>query len=242
MVHSECHPTRLNPLAERTCFSQVIIEKEAGAGSYFQKYPRHRQLISINKMRTGHDADLPARSEEFNLRHDWNSLVNGAAVGGQSILMQNFSNDYFPSADSLVEYLQHFATEYNLNIDYSQEVMNIAKPAGGTRPFVIKTAAGLEYGCTTIVVCTGLWKPLLPTFQGIEHLQTYDNMSVDPSDYVDQSILVIGNGNAALETAGNLIESANYVHVTSRSPVRLALATHYVGDVRLTGCASRTFF
>ena len=40
-------------------------------------------------------------------------------------------------------------------------------------------------------------------------------------------------GNAGMETAGRLLDVANYIHVTSRSPVRLSVATHYVGDVRL---------
>lgn len=57
------------------------------------------------------------------------------------------------------------------------------------------------------------------------------------ADYVGKSVLIFGKGNAGMETAANLLDVANYVHVTSRSPVRLALATHYVGDVRLTGRA-----
>ena len=32
----------------------IILEQAAGPGSYFRKYPRHRQLISINKRNTGH--------------------------------------------------------------------------------------------------------------------------------------------------------------------------------------------
>lgn len=37
----------------------VIIEREASAGSFYKTYPRHRQLISINKRYTGHELDLP---------------------------------------------------------------------------------------------------------------------------------------------------------------------------------------
>ena len=43
----------------------LILERNASAGSYFQRFPVHRKLISLNKRRTG-------RSDpEFNLRHDW---------------------------------------------------------------------------------------------------------------------------------------------------------------------------
>ena len=59
-------------------------------------------------------------------------------------------------------------------------------------------------------------------------------MSIDPSEFEGQSVLILGNGNSAMETASNLINVAGYIHVASRSPVRLTIATHYVGDVRLT--------
>ena len=59
-------------------------------------------------------------------------------------------------------------------------------------------------------------------------------MSIDPTEFEGQSVLILGNGNSAMETASNLINVAGYIHVASRSPVRLTIATHYVGDVRLT--------
>ena len=47
----------------------VILEKEHTPGSFYESYPRHRKLISINKRFTGR-ADAM-----FNMRHDWNSLL-----------------------------------------------------------------------------------------------------------------------------------------------------------------------
>ena len=48
----------------------LVLDKEPHAGSFFVKYPRWRQLISINKINTG-------RSElDYNMRHDWNSLLS----------------------------------------------------------------------------------------------------------------------------------------------------------------------
>ena len=84
---------------------------------------------------------------------------------------------------------------------------------------------------------SGLSTPDVPAFNGVEHLDIYDDMSVDPEDFKDKSILIVGKGNAGMETAANLLDVANYIHITSRSPVRLAIATHYVGDVRLSGRA-----
>ena len=65
-------------------------------------------------------------------------------------------------------------------------------------------------------------------------MERYDEMPVDPAGFEGQSVLVIGNGNAAFETASNLVGVANYIHVASKSQVKLTIETHYVGDVRLT--------
>jgi len=47
------------------CYRFVYVD----VGSFFERYPRHDQLISINKRHTG------KTNVEFNMRHDWNSLV-----------------------------------------------------------------------------------------------------------------------------------------------------------------------
>jgi hypothetical protein len=55
----------------------VIFEKAQVPGAFYKKYPRHRQLISINKRYTG------KQNPDFNMRHDWNSLL-WRAPGGQT--------------------------------------------------------------------------------------------------------------------------------------------------------------
>jgi len=47
----------------------LVLEKNSAPGSFFIKYPRWRQLISINKRAAG-KAEL-----DFSMRHDWNSLL-----------------------------------------------------------------------------------------------------------------------------------------------------------------------
>lgn len=49
----------------------IIFERNSNAGSFFEKFPRHRKLISLNKrfVREGRAAD-------FAFRHDWNSLID----------------------------------------------------------------------------------------------------------------------------------------------------------------------
>lgn len=55
-------------------------------GSFFERYPRHRVLISINKRSTGR------RNREFNSRHDWNSLLND----DPRLQFARYSQDFFP--------------------------------------------------------------------------------------------------------------------------------------------------
>ena len=48
----------------------LVLEATSGVSSFFRKYPRWRQLISLNKRHTG-------RPElDHNMRHDWNSLLS----------------------------------------------------------------------------------------------------------------------------------------------------------------------
>ncbi len=58
----------------------VLLEEGDSPGTFFKTMPRHRRLLSINKIHTGHD------DPELNLRWDWNSLL---------------TDDYEPTCQSL---------------------------------------------------------------------------------------------------------------------------------------------
>ena len=73
-------------------------------------------------------------------------------------------------------------------------------------------------------------------------------MSTDPQDYLNQSVLILGNGNSAFETANALTDTAAQVWVVGkrrvRSPLvacarpdacvlcRLAAESFYEGDIQ----------
>eukprot|EP00656_Telonema_subtile_P051771 TRINITY_DN7050_c0_g1_i3.p1 TRINITY_DN7050_c0_g1~~TRINITY_DN7050_c0_g1_i3.p1 ORF type:complete len:555 (+),score=125.49 TRINITY_DN7050_c0_g1_i3:700-2364(+) len=67
--------------------------------------------------------------------------------------------------------------------------------------------------------------------QGAEHIQNYDTMSVDPENYVNKSVLILGYGNSAFETAKVLTDNAAHVWVVGKRRLRLAVETLYEGDV-----------
>src|SRR5580765_3347682 len=80
--------------------SYKVLEGASEVGAFFRKFPRHRKMISINKVNTGVD------EEEVKLRWDWNSLLSDEL----SPLMRDFTERYFPDADVFVEYLKSFQT------------------------------------------------------------------------------------------------------------------------------------
>lgn len=83
-----------------------------------------------------------------------------------------------------------------------------------------------------LLVSTGLWVPQQVNFMGSDLVEGYESISVDPEEYRDQAILILGKGNAAFETAQSVMGRASRVHLYSPNPVRLAWQTHYVGDLR----------
>ena len=60
-----------------------------------------------------------------------------------------------------------------------------------------------------MIVATGVSKTYVPDIAGFELAEGYDVMSVEPRDYLDQRVLIIGKGNSAFETAENLMETTD---------------------------------
>ncbi|MEE6511949.1 hypothetical protein FKM82_018845 [Ascaphus truei] len=202
----------------------VVLERSDGPGSFFVRYPRHRKLISINKRFTGR------RNREFNLRHDWNSLLSRDG----RLLFGRYSHEFFPHADDMVRYLRDFSAglrvRYGANVSRVRVESNSA--AWNGHYFLLGDQAGLVYQCNVLLVATGLSLPNLVGFPGSEYAEGYETVSVDPQNFTGQNILILGRGNAAFETAENILGVTNFIHMIGRSRVRLSWATHYVGDLR----------
>ena len=90
---------QLAALLERDGHDYVVLEAGSGPGTFFATFPRHRRLISINKVHTG------STDPEFNLRMDWNSLLSD----DPNLRFGRYSRRYFPDADDLRRYLADFA-------------------------------------------------------------------------------------------------------------------------------------
>jgi thioredoxin reductase len=198
----------------------LVLEAGNGPGTFFSRFPRHRQLISSNKPHTG------SSDPEFNLRMDWNSLLSS----DPDLLFTRYSERYFPAAGDMVRYLADYAERFGLRIDYGTTVTGVTRAADGT--FTVTDDRGRAHAARRLIVATGVSKPYIAPIPGIELAEQYETVSVDPGDFTDQRVLIIGKGNSALETAGNLIETAAVIHVAGPSSVRMAWRTHYVGHLR----------
>ncbi len=199
----------------------LVLEGSDKPGSFFRKYPRHGKLLSINKRYTGRD------DSEFNLRHDWNSLLSQ----DETLQMRYYSEDYFPNAVDFARYLEDFAKKSSLNIRCQAHVSEISR-CQQSKVFTIKVDGQDSLQCQRLVIATGVERPYIPNIPGIELATGYEEMDLDPKTYQNKNVLIIGKGNSALETADHLISHAAVIQVISPTPIKMAWDTRFVGHIR----------
>ena len=197
----------------------LVLESGAAAGSFFAQYPRHRKLISINKVHTGFD------DAEKNLRWDWNSLL----CEDDAMPFKRYSKKYWPHADDLVRYLGDFATEHDLAVRYDTDVTRVERTAQG---FALTDAQGQAYTADRLIVATGVRRPYIPPIPGIEQCENYADVNIDPETFANQRVLILGKGNSGFEMAELLTETTALIHVCSPNSIKMAWATHHVGHLR----------
>jgi len=197
----------------------LILEKSDVPGSFFRHFPRHGQLISINKVYTG------TTDPEANLRWDWNSLL----CDEKDMWFKDYSQDYFPDPAALLTYLQDYAQRFNIGVRYNTQVVKVSKSKGN---FSVWDATGDLHTCKRLIIATGLFQPYIPDIPGAELCDTYSDHSIDTHEYVNKRVLIVGKANSAFETADHLIPVASAIHVCSPNPVTMAWQSHYVGHLR----------
>lgn len=197
----------------------VILERGHAVGAFFETFPRHRKLISINKRFTGSD------DAEFSMRHDWNSLLSDEYAP----LMKDYDTEFFPSADSLLRYLRDYVEQHGIQVISDTEIVEVSRPG---RRFELIDSAGNTWRANTLVVATGLAREMRPDVPGIELCESYWDMGLDTREYENQRVLVVGKGNSAFETADHLISAASVIHLASPRSITMAWKSHYVGNLR----------
>ncbi|HWC79138.1 MAG TPA: NAD(P)-binding domain-containing protein [Pseudonocardiaceae bacterium] len=210
--------TQLGYFLDRAGLDYAVVESGDSAGTTFRHFPRHRKMISINKPHTGWD------DPERNLRMDWNSLL------GDDMMPRftEYTGKYFPHADDYVRYLDDFAVKHDLRIRYGTRIASLTRDGD----FVATDQAGNTITAKRVIVATGFGRTYTPPIPGIEHAESYADVSVDPTEFADKRVLIIGKGNSGFETADNLTEHAAIIHVLGPSSLKFAWRTHFIGHLR----------
>ncbi|MEV6325441.1 NAD(P)-binding domain-containing protein [Nocardia sp. NPDC051787] len=199
----------------------VILEAAGDVGSFFDTFPRHRSLLSINK-RYNYFPE-----PEFNMRHDWNSLLSDDS----GPRFPDYSDDLFPDRDELRRYLHDYAAHFDLRVRFSCRIVRIEPEPD--RGFTLTDGDGNTYRCRYLFLATGAREPWIPPdIDGIETVPGYEDHSLDPADYTNKRVAIIGRGNSAFEVANHIAGHASIVHVFVKQQVRHSWQTHYAGDLR----------
>ena len=148
------------------------------------------------------------------MRWDWNSLLNNKLK-----FPTQYSSDYFPKADKLVQYLADFAEAHKINVVFNSNVVGIFKHNDN---FKVSTTSGQQFETKIIICATGFTKENIPSIEGIENCDTYASHSTKLDNYKNKRVLLLGLGNSAFETAEHLSGTAAYIALFGRRPVRFA--------------------
>uniref|UniRef100_A0A7S0LGM2 Uncharacterized protein n=1 Tax=Coccolithus braarudii TaxID=221442 RepID=A0A7S0LGM2_9EUKA len=223
---------QLGALMESAALDYRIVERGSGPGTFWERHPRHEQLISLNKRFTSRTG---AEHAEFNWRHDWNSLLPPVGAVG-SPRFSDFSKEMFPARKDYLQYLRAYHRFYDLKVQFEFDVTTIGRRSiDGHEGFVLRSSTKrLQATCNYLIVATALGRPHVPAVPGIELAEGYEHVDVAEEAYTDQRVLVLGLGNAAFETATRAQNTAGYVHMVGRSHggLKQSYFTHYVGDLR----------
>lgn len=220
---------QLGYFLQKAGLDYLILERNSQVASFFTVYPHSGKLISINKPNTG------KTDPDFNLRHDWNSLLSDDDT---LIFPSKYSTDYYPDHADLVRYMSDFATKHSLKIQFNTEVVKI------TPEYTLETKCNGEtkiYTCEKLVIATGLSKPIYPSIQEntVVKIKHYGDFEKDHfkkpevlETYRNKSLLIIGNGNSGYELANLLTPYCSSITINGRNPKEWAASSHYAGDLR----------
>ncbi|MFG1732507.1 flavin-containing monooxygenase [Paenibacillus sp. 843] len=141
-----------------------------------------------------------------------------SSLPGLSILPPG---DRYPNRDEVVQYLKNYASHFQLPITFHQRVEQVSKESG---VFQVRTNSGETYTARNVICATGSFnKPYIPSIQGQEDFKgtiVHSAFYKKPDPFRDQSIIVVGRGNSAVQIAMELAEISNTT-LAVREPVSL---------------------
>lgn len=127
----------------------------------------------------------------------------------------------YPARQQVVDYLDDYRREFNINPVFNTEALSVKKEAGY---WITETTTGL-FKSKYLIMATGAYgKPRPVNFKGME---TFDGKILHSyeyrtgKDFTGQDVLVVGFGNSACEIAIDLYEQGSRPSMAVRSPVNV---------------------
>jgi len=214
---------------EKYHIEYIILERNLTSGSRYENFPNSNELLSINKKNNN------SNNKEFNLRYDWNSLLND-----EELLFKDYSDDYYPSNDDLHKYLNDFSSNFKLKIRYDQNVIKISYNKDLLN-YNIETSS-LIYTCQKLIIATGMSIPNIPKCK--KYIRNQDNIKhysefpkkyfldkTNLNNFKNKSVLLVGLGNSSLELANILNNYCTNILITGQQR-DFSIISHYDGDIR----------
>lgn len=131
-------------------------------------------------------------------------------------------------AQELVDRLQEQIKPFGAVMHLGEEVLELARDAGGRR-FTLRTSAGTVFDAGAVIIAGGVgsFQPRRLVAEGAE---AYEGRSIHyrvrrAEDFHGQRLLVLGGGDSALDWALNLAERARVTLVHRRAEFRAAPAS-----------------
>ena len=84
-------------------------------------------------------------------------------MADDGLLFKEFSDEYYPSADDLVRYLQAYATSTHAPIRFDSRVTKVERWGTHSHGFKLTTNTNVQYTCNKLFWATGIPKPVAPS-------------------------------------------------------------------------------
>lgn len=127
----------------------------------------------------------------------------------------------WPSRKAVIEYLNEYARQFDLDIRCGERVQHIARGDSGW----IAAADRQTWSARNLVIATGYTRcPVYPQWPGVESLNPpllHSGDYVAPDRLTGQRVLVVGMGNSGAEIALDLSEAGRDVTVSVRNGVNV---------------------
>lgn len=118
------------------------------------------------------------------------------------------------SKTETLNYLDKIIAEFNLQINYNEEIYGIEKVPSGD--FIIKSGTRTYYSRTCAIAIGILGRPNPPTYKILPELRGKITFDITSVPIRDKNVLVVGGGDSASEYCQYLLEENNAVTLSYR--------------------------